>query len=424
MYCKECGAKIKDESKFCPKCGAKIVAVPPRHAAPDSRVPLIVRGGVSSHDKASTSSQTNGQAGKASLVSSQETSDKHPDHESKHVIAKVAIAWIALIVVAFAVVWNTRGFFSTVSNSTVSAGNTVGNIVNGGLAAKQGNSTYFMSTGSAYGWSIKKISADGSDESTILSAPNAAKLCDLNIVDDEMYFVSTDVSTAKWSIMKAGTDGANESTILSASVVGLDDLTVIGDKAYFIDDDASGSYSIREIDTDGEKVSTVWSAPTKTELKALNVINDEMYFVSETVSGSTSLCKVATDGSNEKTVYKGSVEDPNVVDGEVYFLSKSSSDYSICRVDLDGKNESTIWSSSSPALEYLNVVGDEMYFVNNIFSQGTVCKVGIDGSGEKVVWWSTNGEKLSVAGDEMYFLNSDNNFIYKVGTDGTNGSKV
>jgi hypothetical protein len=65
-----------------------------------------------------------------------------------------------------------------------------------------------------------------------------------------------------------------------------------------------------------------------------------------------------------------------------------------------------------------------MYFVNNIFSQGTVCKVGIDGSGEKVVWWSTNGEKLSVAGDEMYFLNSDNNFIYKVGTDGTNGSKV
>ncbi|NLH91210.1 MAG: zinc ribbon domain-containing protein [Atopobium sp.] len=54
MYCKECGAKIKDESKFCPKCGAKIVAVPPRHAAPDTRVPLIARGGMSSHDKAST----------------------------------------------------------------------------------------------------------------------------------------------------------------------------------------------------------------------------------------------------------------------------------------------------------------------------------------------------------------------------------
>lgn len=75
MYCKECGAKIKDESKFCPKCGAKTVVAPPRHAAPDTRVPLIARGNASSHSRANIGSQRGEQEDKVLLVSLRDTSD-------------------------------------------------------------------------------------------------------------------------------------------------------------------------------------------------------------------------------------------------------------------------------------------------------------------------------------------------------------
>jgi hypothetical protein len=61
---------------------------------------------------------------------------------------------------------------------------------------------------------------------------------------------------------------------------------------------------------------------------------------------------------------------------------------------------------------------------NNVWMLNKRCVDFINGSEEGTVWSSSNEEELNVVDDEVYFLNSGNHFVCKVGTDGTNASKV
>jgi hypothetical protein len=420
MYCKKCEARLRDDDKFCPACGAKIEPTSPRHAAPDSRVPSVTRRDVSSCSKVSTNSQKSEQDDKISPASLRKMSEKHLSHEPKHVVVKLAVAWIALIVVAFVVVWNTRGFFSTASNSTASTGNTAGNIENNGLVAEQDGWTYYVNQDSTGDYSIRRISSEGKSESVIWSSSSTAPLRYLNVVDDEAYFVRD--SSSGDSICKVDLNGKNEATIWSTSE---DDaptyLSVIGNEAYFVSGD-----SICKIATDGSGEKTIY----KGSAAELNIVGSEVYFV-----GKSSICAIGTDGSGEKTVYTGQAGDLNVIDGKAYFISGNAlSGYSICKVGLDGKNESTVWSATSKiGLNSLNVVGDIAYFMsyNSSTTKYSICKVGTDGKDEETVWSASSSMSplyLSIAGGEMYFLNANNNAynnsLYRVDTDGKNERTV
>jgi hypothetical protein len=384
-------------------------------------VPLIVCGGTSPHNRANIDSQKGERDDEASRASSQETSGKHQGHEPKHAVVKAVLTGIAVFGVAIAITWCTTGGFSSTTSNSVPVGNTSGNMANGGLAAEQDGWTYYINQDSTRGYSIRRISSEGKSASVIWSSSSTMPLTCLNVINDEVYFVSGD------GICEVGTDGSDEKTIYNGSVGGL---VIAGDEAYFLCDDG-----ICRVDLDGSDEKTIYNDNGSTVY--LDIVGDEVYF-----SGiGNSICKVGTDGSGEKTVYSGSadnlnINDLNIVGDEAYFVSDNFPYYSIRKVGLDGKDESTVWSAAGKAiLNSLNVVGDEAYFESESEATSTgsysICAVGTDGKGEKVIWSAPSGVSpiyLNIAGDEMYFRNANsnayNNSLYRVDTDGENERTV
>lgn len=332
MYCRECGAKIRDGDRFCPKCGAKVEPASTTMQDSDaSRSGMSPSGGIGGQVGETGSELDQGD----SFARMGRDRKGHPNH-------KVLIA-LAVAVAAVVVAWR-MGLFTMGAS-----GNTSGNITNDGLAAEQSGLgpvegwTYFVSTSSS-GWSIHKISSDGTGSTGVVcSASSTTEPRYLNVVGNEVYFMSKGSSNS-YSICKVGTDGTGEKTIWSApSGTSLDDLDVTGGKAYFMSDDSSGNDSICKVSLDGTGESAIWSVSGKDTLYCLDVIDSEAYFLGYDSSSGWSVDQVGTDGTSKKTLWSApsgtSLDCLNVVDDKAYFLGYDFPSCAIMKVNTDGTGE-------------------------------------------------------------------------------------
>ena len=280
-----------------------------------------------------------------------------------------------------------------------SKGNTVGNIVNGGYAAQQGDWIYYRND---YGY-IYKIKTDGSNLTKIIDNESSY----INVVGDWIFYRNNSDSG---SIYKIKTDGSNRTKIN-------DDysnfINVVGDWIYYTNGYPFGS--VYKIKTDGSN---------RTDLNAqwpwyVNVVGDWIYY-SERGYG---IYKIKTDGSNLTKLTDDRAIYLNVIGDWIYFTNGTfDSVGSVYKIKTDGSNQTKITESSIyhyDSADYINVVGDWIYFVD--FDKH-ISKIKTDGSNETEVN-DDDSRNINVVGDWIYYRKLDNSFdasgLYKIKTNGT-----
>jgi hypothetical protein len=260
------------------------------------------------------------------------------------------------------------------------AGNTAGNIANGGIATIQGDWIYYVNDSDGY--SIYKIRTDGSGR-TKLNDDNSQYL---NVVGDWIFYCNN-----------------------------IGDKDVLGMMNY------DQNYNIYKIRTDGSK---------RTQLnhkRSLNliVVDGWIYYTQidlddENITGN--LYKIRTDGSEPTKLSDDIALFLNVVDDWIYYTNESDR-HRIYKVRTDG-SERTQLTYDNEAHFYLNVVGEWIYSSIMLRAQNLI-RTGLDGSDQGLFPSIRYTQRLNYSDGWLFYLDwHDNNAIYKVRIDNTEKTKL
>jgi hypothetical protein len=263
------------------------------------------------------------------------------------------------------------------------AGNTAGNIINGGIVAQQGDWIYYQNVSDHS--NLYKVRTDGTQ---------ATKLNDrfssyINIVGDWIYY-----SNGVY-LYKIRTDGTQE-TKLSDRVIG--SLSVVDDWIYF---SLPFDLSLYKIHTDGTEETEL----SDDVIQYFNIVDGWIYYVD------SGMCinKMRTDGTGEIKLYDYAASDINVVGDWIYFWGRG-----LEKIRTDGTGRTTLFNDD---LDYINVVGDWIYYTP--LNDGSIFKIRTDGTGRTQLN-SDFSVNINIVGDWVYYINySDHDNLYRMKTDGT-----
>lgn len=229
---------------------------------------------------------------------------------------------------------------------------------------------------------IYRMDADGSDVTTVVSAPTEGQIPDfcLDPVGEKLYWVSKS-GTENSKVFKADLDGANQEQITAI--------------------DLAHPIVIMDIDVD----------PVNERLYFLTM--NEGYLRSSGLDGSD-ITELVTSGISTP----GDLEvDPD--GGKVYFSSQSFD--TVKRVDLDGTNEETIVSSGLNNPYGLAVDTGILYIADYQATDGDIFTIGADGSGTLTSILTRSGlEDVAVdtVGDHLYFVDIGTDDVTRSDLDG------
>jgi len=196
-------------------------------------------------------------------------------------------------------------------------GNTVGNIVNNGLVAKQGDWLYYI---------------DNKDGSRSNKYKNKHKLYKIRV------------------------DGGGQTKLT-------DDfcrhINVIGEWVYY----CHRNGNLYKIKTDGSNRVKL----SDDNCSYLNVFPDWIYYCNE--SNEKKICKIRTDGSDKQTLNDEESFDINVVDGWIYYSNRNDG-YKIYKICIDGTRRIKINNDDS---SFLNVKNNWIYYINDENKSGRFC---------------------------------------------------
>lgn len=273
-------------------------------------------------------------------------------------------------------------------------GNSLGNIVNVGIAASFGDRVYFRRDGDGSG--IYSSDLDGRDQ--FLLVPDDA--WNINAADGWLYYSNR---VENWHVYKVQLDGS-ERTRINSDDSG--NLQLVGEWLYYRNDDDGGS--IYRMRTDGSGRQKIHGE----ESYFLNVSGEWIYFQNRSDGGR--IYKVRTDGSGRTRINDDDSWNINVADGWIYY-STPDENWNIFKVRLDGSDRTRINRDDSGSL---NVSG-EWIFYRNDDENSTLYRMRTDGSGRTRL----TGDQsyfFSVHGDWIYFQNrSDGRRTYRVRLDGS-----
>ncbi len=207
-------------------------------------------------------------------------------------------------------------------SSVNTRGNSVGNIVNWGLVAKQGEWIFYQ-----------------------------------NDIDDSL------------KLYKIRTDGSGRTKLN-------DDeswcLNVVGDWIYY--QNGSDSLKLYKIRTDGSERTKL----NEDSSHYLNVVGDWIYYCNTSDGGK--LYKIRTDGSGRTKLNDDSSDYLNVVGDWIYYRNESDS-YKLNKIRIDGSERTKL---NEDKFYYLNVVGDWIY-CRNWSDRSKLYKIRTDGSERQLV---------------------------------------
>lgn len=251
-------------------------------------------------------------------------------------------------------------------------GNTAGNLMNGGLAAIQGDWVYFYNNNAPSNWASP------------FSEENSIQLYKRKL--------------GGWFSKKVYNIAATH-------------INVVG-KEIFFTRDGNGIYSI---DANGHLNMIDMGFPA--ELK--QIIAEEDLIYAETNSGA--LYSISRTSKENKAIYEGSIYSVNLTDDYIYFASSDEQNSGINRMKKDGTEIETLLGTKP--FNFI-VDGDWIFFTFGIDGSMNIHKVKI-GSSDTVKLVDDNVHSFNIYQDKVFYINSDdNNKIYCISKDGTNKVKI
>lgn len=277
-------------------------------------------------------------------------------------------------------------------------GNTAGNIVNGGLAAAEGDWVYFHSN---LGGSLHK--------SNILTGEVVALSADsawfINVSDQWVFYSNRDDNNR---VYRVKTDGSDRMALSLSSAWFL---TLVDNDLYFINED--DNYRIYHLHPeDGTETrlgeDSAWF---------LNVIDGWIYYINR--SDENTIYRLSADGSEKEQLNKVSSCCLNVVDNTLYYVNEES-DSRLYRQDIDGANETLI---NEVPTWFVNSTDEKIYYADES-DNFSIYSMMPDGSDKQKIN-NDPARYILLAGDWIYYLNhAEEDTVYKVKTDGSGKSRA
>ncbi len=132
------------------------------------------------------------------------------------------------------------------------------------------------------------------------------------------------------------------------------------------------------------------------------------------------LYKMRKDGSEKQILAKDIALGINVVGEWIYYTNEDRSNAGgLYKIRIDGSQKTKIDSTTN----YFVHVANEWIYVSNPFGNRNIYRMKTDGT-EKTLICSDRCNDICIIGDWIYYTNRDDNFIYKIRTDGSSKSKV
>lgn len=264
-------------------------------------------------------------------------------------------------------------------------GNSLGNIMNKGLAASDDKYIYYSNLND--GGKLYRESIEGGEAVPLTND----EVSYINVYDGWIYFLS------KGDMYRVKNDGSNLTLITSGNANYINlvdgflyyfDATKGGIWKIDIEDIGYGEVKVKEI-VDKSGNPDRWDLYTQ-----IAVDKDYVYF--QNLDDSLSLYKMRLDGRESCTkVYTGEVRNINIYGDYVYFTEGNR----IYRIKKDGSNKEVVTTRNA---DYINVYDGWVYFRNDS-SNGRLYKVKTDGS---------NLTKLS--DDKVRNINITDQYIFYV----------
>jgi len=276
------------------------------------------------------------------------------------------------------------------------SGNTIGNNVNGGTVAQQGEWIYYLTSIAGV---INKVHTDGTRKTLI---------CDdrveyLNVIGNWIYYVNLSDQSNLYKIKVDGTERTKigEDTLITS-------MCVVEDWIFYtIYLDESYSYMLYKIRTDGtDRVSF----STTDSYDNINVVDGWIYYSNCLDKDNFySLYKMRLDGTERTKINSDFTACFNVVDDWIYY--RNITVYDGCRlykIRTDGEQKTKLNEEDSG---FINVVDNWIYYVTyeeDNMNKQYLCKIRTDGTAHTVL---KEGKfcRLNIANNWIYYLSSSKN---------------
>jgi hypothetical protein len=326
---------------------------------------------------------------------------------------KILLFSILIVTIIIIVYSKINGMKEQVSAEVINKeGNSMGNLMNGGFVAKQGNliiydrdplnAVLFFTGGlhraevdgakskrisldiprninvvgdwiyynasvgfSPSGFKLYKIKLDGSKKTTI-GPNNEGLIC---VIDDKVYYYGNFNTEDVGKIFKMGTDGKNREKINDDDS---SSANVMGDWIYYKNmSDGGKIYKIKTDGTGRVKIcdDEVW------ELIAYNGYVYYTHFEDE-----SKIYRIGADGTGNAKLSDDNTESINIYDDWIYY-SNYDDNCALYKIRTDGTDRTKV--SDVEIRNGMNIIDDWIYYYSSSTYGVTLCKIKIDGS-EKV----------------------------------------
>ena len=284
----------------------------------------------------------------------------------------------------------------------ITRGNSIGNIINKGLAAEQGEWIYYINTSD--GNKIYKINKDGTSK-TKLTATEALYL---NVYGDWIYYLSNGtmyrIRTNGTSLTKVTTDNAKY-------------INLIGDYIYYFNSSLGGVYKIKIADIEfGEAIPELISNSITSWDLLTEIVVDNGWIYYPNNNDGLSLYRIRLDGTNNTKINAAESRNLNVEGDYIYFKEGRQ----LYKMNIYGGVKTQITYEN---VDYINLSNGWIYYRNNSDS-GSLYKIKIDGT-SKTKLSTDSVRNINVVGEWIYYQAENNNFkLYRIKTDATNREEV
>lgn len=249
----------------------------------------------------------------------------------------------------------------TISNTV---GNSSGNLVNEGLAAKQGKWMYFTLQTENRLYPIYRAMLDGETALKRLTDPGLYKF-----------------------------------------------INVVGDWVYYYD---VGYHSICKVKTDGSEKRQLSEKVTNT----LVVMGDWIYYSTQTLG----ISKMKTDGTNDTLIIKDQTVNGyfNITNDSIYYTTGSPDQHTLYKANIDGSNKSRF----ADVLCYLTIIEDDWIYYMDAGNGLYLRRIKTDGTSKTKITDIPIG-RYNVSGNKIYYVPRDDaQNIYLMDLDGRNKIKI
>lgn len=457
MFCKSCGTKIPDDSRFCFHCGESAV-IPVENTAEkekETTVTALDLSDLSDLPDLSDSTEKNLEEGAAAENESPHMAapaEKRKPSQDKSKKPRLGLVFglaggISLLCLALSLVITVTAFSKTdtpfydlqmdfPTESSNEIGNTPANSLCYGIAAMQGDTIYYlheaMNTDED---KLKAIDLNGNNEQVYFTFDG--DISNINVIGDQLFFIG-DSYDADYNHVDSGvyvydlySDTLEEIYMTEDTIY---NLYVLSDQIYFNVSAESGEDQIFKADLDGFYVQTVLKK--QDYIYNFAVFDDFIYYIYQ-----DTLYRCDFNGEHETEIYASSnTIDAYCVVGDVLYIAdhQESDRLVIKKLDLDGGEENDdeheeelIFLSEYADVWYLNVVEDTVYYIevttdeNEETVNSKICSFDTDGEGKQTLLSSKEAYYgLSICGSWLFSYDNNKMKTIKINISATASNSI